>query len=643
MLTYGMKGVTFTGDLVKGEGAHTYIANVIIPEREEVAKPGKPNVEIPEVSSSTIRLTWERVDTAFQYKIYRNGVFLITTNDLFYLDMGLRPSTEYTYEVSAVNKVEGDKSSALSRTTASDTQDLSEGSSLEKILSGGDVHYYEIPTVDPDSIYDVFWQDADTDQNYTANIQVGAKISKDSPTYLVFLTDSGNRISVSPPSNGPIFIVVQGFTTASSGRYTIRYTKRSKEEEIARPNAPEHLQASSTTAQTISLTWDSVLGASYYKIYRNYTSDGTYTEVGSVPIGTTYTDTGLLSNRTYYYRVTAVNSKGEESEQSSSFATTLSDVTVPSAPTGITATAFSTSITVSWYSSGAMSYKVYRSDWAYGTYMEVGSPTTGTTYTDTGLSPYTTYYYTVKAVNSDGVESEQSSYAFATTLSDVTVPSAPTGVTATPLSSNSISVSWFSVSGATSSMSYKVYRDTYYNGTYMEAGSSTTTTYTDTELSPNTTYYYKVSAVNSEGVESAQSSYASATTSSSSIISNITYSSVSGGEWTLQGDGRRKSPTISHGSVTKARISFTSTSSSGSITIQLEVSSESGYDFAFISQLDNPSATHDFGWDSRISDEDSVTVTIPVSSPGSHFIDIGYRKDGSGSFGSDCAWFKVID
>jgi uncharacterized repeat protein (TIGR02543 family) len=127
-------------------------------------------------------------------------------------------------------------------------------------------------------------------------------------------------------------------------------------------------------------------------------------------------------------------------------------------------------------------------------------------------------------------------------------------------------------------------------------------------------------------------------------ISNIAYSSVSGGAWTLQGDGRRKSPSISHGGVTKSRVSFTSATANASITIQLDVSSESGYDYAFISQLDNADATYNSGYytGSRISGEDSVTITIPIPTAGDHFIDIGYRKDGGTNSGADCAWFTVI-
>jgi hypothetical protein len=128
-------------------------------------------------------------------------------------------------------------------------------------------------------------------------------------------------------------------------------------------------------------------------------------------------------------------------------------------------------------------------------------------------------------------------------------------------------------------------------------------------------------------------------------ISNITYSFVSGGTWALEADGRRRSPSIGHSSVTKMRVNFTSTELNANITVQLDVSSESSYDFAFISTLDNASATSISGYynGSRISGTVSATAIIPVPTPGGHFIDIGYQKDGSQTDGSDCAWFKIAE
>jgi hypothetical protein len=128
----------------------------------------------------------------------------------------------------------------------------------------------------------------------------------------------------------------------------------------------------------------------------------------------------------------------------------------------------------------------------------------------------------------------------------------------------------------------------------------------------------------------------------SSGIGNITYSSVSGGDWTLEADGRRKSPAIGHNSSAKTRVSFTSAAPNSWITVQLDVSSESGYDYAFIGALDNPNAAYNVYY-RRISGTDTAGVAIPVPTPGGHFIDIGYRKNVSASGGSDCAWFKLIE
>jgi hypothetical protein len=123
-------------------------------------------------------------------------------------------------------------------------------------------------------------------------------------------------------------------------------------------------------------------------------------------------------------------------------------------------------------------------------------------------------------------------------------------------------------------------------------------------------------------------------------VTGITYDDA----WDLQSDGRRKSPAISHNSVTKTRVSFTA-GANAFIVIQLDVSSESGYDYAFISTLDNGSATYSSGYytGSRISGEQSVMVTIPVPTAGSHFVDICYRKDNAQSNGSDCAWVIVSE
>jgi endo-1,4-beta-xylanase len=201
-------------------------------------------------------------------------------------------------------------------------------------------------------------------------------------------------------------------------------------------------------------------------------------------------------------RATITNGLSASSNYTQDFVITVTPP-MPSTPTGVTATAASSSsITVGWTTvTGAASYKVYRSSTSGGAYSLIGSPASNT-YTDTGLSASTTYYYEVSAVNAGG-ESGQSGY-----VSVTTAPSTPTGITATAASSSSITVSWTTVTGATS---YKVYRSSTSGGAYSLIGSPASNTYTDTGLSASTIYYYEVSAVNAGG-ESGQSGYVSVTT-----------------------------------------------------------------------------------------------------------------------------------
>ncbi|HEX6899088.1 MAG TPA: pre-peptidase C-terminal domain-containing protein [Thermoanaerobaculia bacterium] len=89
-----------------------------------------------------------------------------------------------------------------------------------------------------------------------------------------------------------------------------------------------------------------------------------------------------------------------------------------------------------------------------------------------------------------------------------TPPAAPTGVTASSSSQTQANVSWSAVSGATS---YTIFRSTTSGGPYSSVGTSTTTSFANTGLSCNTTYYYVVTASNGT-CSSGNSAQAQATT-----------------------------------------------------------------------------------------------------------------------------------
>jgi fibronectin type 3 domain-containing protein len=271
------------------------------------------------------------------------------------------------------------------------------------------------------------------------------------------------------------------------------------------PNAPYGImiRSANTTSSSLQIVWDASLNATSYKLYRSTSSSGTFTVVYSGS-ATEYTNTGLSSGTTYYYKATAVNSAGESNYTSTVSGTTSGSsgggATTPGTPTGVTATAqSSSSIRVSWSAvSGATSYKVYYEIGSSPTKNLASGTVTGTSYTHTGLTASTTYYYYIKAVNSAG-ESDYSFLAVATTSGSSS--STPTKL-ATPTNlqeysgDSFVQISWTEVSLA---YTYKVYRSTSANGTYSEITVSIGTsgsTVIATDSSPRTgTSYYKVRAI----------------------------------------------------------------------------------------------------------------------------------------------------
>jgi chitodextrinase len=191
------------------------------------------------------------------------------------------------------------------------------------------------------------------------------------------------------------------------------------------PTVPANLTATAISSSQINLTWNAStdnIGVTGYKIFRDSSQVGT-------SVTTSFSDTGLSASTTYTYTVSAYDAAGNESGQSIS----VSAITQPPAteththtvPANLQATAISSSqIILSWSALtdniGVIGYNIYRN----GTQL---TTTTNTSYSDIGLSPSTTYNYTVSAYDAAGNESGQSIASSATTLSldDATLPTPP--------------------------------------------------------------------------------------------------------------------------------------------------------------------------------------------------------------------------
>lgn len=140
---------------------------------------------------------------------------------------------------------------------------------------------------------------------------------------------------------------------------------------------------------------------------------------------------------------------------------------------------------------------------------------TASPYTVTGLTPSTTYAFTVKAKDASGNISTESNSVSVTTLDpDTTAPVAPT-LTASNTTNNSTVLSW---SGATDNVGVTGY-DIYKDGVLIS--STNNTTFTVTGLTNSTTYTFTVKAKDDAGNISLESNSVTITTLSAPLATEL--------------------------------------------------------------------------------------------------------------------------
>ena len=264
-----------------------------------------------------------------------------------------------------------------------------------------------------------------------------------------------------------------------------------------------------------------------YNVYRgttvgfpvNTATDTPLTQVAGST--TTFSNTGLTASTTYYYRVAAVNASGIGTPSDEASATTSG--ALPAKVADLTVTPISTSqLNLTWTANSPVpnNYNVYRGTTVgFPVNTATDTPLTQvagstTTFSNTGLTASTTYYYRVAAVNASGIGTP-SDEASATTSG--ALPAKVADLTVTPISTSQLNLSWTANSPVPNN--YNVYRGTTAGfpvntatDTPLTQVAGSTTTFSNTGLTASTTYYYRVAAVNASGIGT-PSDEASATTS----------------------------------------------------------------------------------------------------------------------------------
>ncbi|MBP6964503.1 MAG: metallophosphoesterase [Armatimonadetes bacterium] len=350
-------------------------------------------------------------------------------------------------------------------------------------------------------------------------------------------------------------LFVTGLISLAQGEYgTVPVIRPRSNDDIVTvgdrlpPSAPSDLSCTVISAAQVNLTWigssDNV-GVAGYRIYRNGIQIGTTSE-------TSFADTTCQADAIYLYQVTAYDTEGNESVSSNSVG-----IAVPP-HLEITLDNPSAEFTGTWQLGTTASGK-YGADyrWAYSAATQTATATWRPTISIAGYyrvyvwysqgtnrsikAPYTITYEggqqtvlvnqqagggqwveigtkrfaagTAGCVTLGNGTAEASNIVviadavrFVLVSMDLTRPTIPTGFTATASGPTTIYLSWTAATDNIGVAGYKIYR----GGTY--TGYSTATNFTDTGLTPNTTYSYQVSAYDAAGNESVRSATRTATT-----------------------------------------------------------------------------------------------------------------------------------
>ena len=253
--------------------------------------PSAPMNLMSRPESQEVTLTWDAVNDVSYYRVYRNGLRIAgNITETTYIDTGLTNDIPYSYQVSAVLTVgscfscraESPKTGSISVTPAMRIEGAPFITSIQPAGDGSLTLNWD--TVDGAGHYKVYR--GDTSDNITL---AADNVTENTYTDMGLTNGQAYHYQVSAVNRGgiegPRSSIVQGIPLPDA------------------PSKPANLM-SQPNNQEITLTWDMVTGASYYRVYRDNS------QVANNITVNTYTDTGLTNGTSYRYQVSAVINAG---------------------------------------------------------------------------------------------------------------------------------------------------------------------------------------------------------------------------------------------------------------------------------------------------------------------------------------------
>ena len=471
--------------------------------------PAAPSIPVltSTYDQKNVRLTWtDNATTETSYTILRCGGAACTptslttglaSNSTSYIDSTVSASSVYGYQVCAVNGLGSTCSASVGYVT---TAGLPTAVSLSASATGTGTGVQA----------SVSWG-ATSVTRYTVNRCKGAGCSTYSAVWSGTTNTSGVDAGVVPGTT-------YRWQVGATNPWGTTTTNTSDTATPAYSTPATGLTASLVYSSSLTITWaDNASDETAYRIVQCTGTTvtcgaGPWTQQGNdlSPGTTTLALTSLSAGTTYSYKVAVVNAVG------ASYSAAYQVVTqaLPTPPSNLTATAASngTSITLNWTAptpGSQTSQVIFRCTGLGCSAVHLDDTgTTTTNYVNSGLVPNTYYRYWVASVNTNDNPTMQST----TVSADVTTPNFPItpSIMVTALGSQSLRVTWTSISNATGYILEGCQGMGCSNFATLATPAVGTTSYTDTAVLPGTAYTYRLSATNVLGA--APSNPASTTT-----------------------------------------------------------------------------------------------------------------------------------
>lgn len=442
------------------------------------------NLRVTGRTHNSISLAWaNNADNADRLILERRtgsgsyGVLVEWTNvsRTTYTDSGLSENTQYTYRIRAVNSAGNSEwSEVTTRTLAT--------------IPGAPTNFRATNITSTEVT--VEWSDnSHNETEFKIERRTGS-------TWGLYTTvnrvnETSHTISVSPSTSYTLRIRATNSAGDSVASNEITFTTPSGDT----PNAPTNLSVLETGTTSVTLTWvDRSNNEDGFRIERKRGTES-FRQVGTAGRNdTTYRDTGLTEGVTYVYRIRAYNNHGNSAYTAEVSAT---PGRAPAAPTNLVVTEVtSDSIRIAWtdQANNETGFKIERKT-GTGSYSEIATVGANTTsYRNTGLSANTLYTYRVRAYNSSG----NSAYTQEVSMIAANTPMAPTNLRITSASGTTVSLAW--ADNSPNETGFKIERRTA-TGSYAQIATvgANVTSFTNTGLTANTMYQYRVRAFNNAG------------------------------------------------------------------------------------------------------------------------------------------------